>query len=756
MGGMADEAVHLTPAETNWLNQHPVIRIAPSPDYEPVEYLDAQGRYAGITAEFFRLMEARLGRTFTVVQPTPRQWLQLRPDLREADLITASAPTSRREQFWTYTEPFLKLPAYVITRDSAGDDLTPARLGAARVAVVQGWAAEEYLRSHFTNLTIEPVPTPEEGLRRVSFGLVDAFVSELPVATAWMEKDGITNLKVSAPAGFTYELCISTRRDWPELHDIMEKALATITPAERQQVMEHWLTLKTPEERRRERRWHEALWSAASLLLLLLGLLGWNRLLAWRVLARTRQLHQNELRLSLMAELIAGFSFSYLVAPDRTTRLEWLSQAGEKVLSYTEAELRSDVRMHDHIHPDDLPGFDRAIEMVLAGIPEVMEFRFRTKSGRMRWLQSFVRPEWSETEKRVVRILGAGQDITERRTSQQALRDSIENTPIVGVMWLDEAGRVTYWNRAAQHIYGWTATEVMRQKLGRLMHTPEQESQFDRLIQEIKTTGKTAGSMEIRFRGRDGRNGVCRSTLFAIPAPEGGKIYVRMDIDLTDLKQAEADREKLVDELHVAEDAERRRIARELHDTTAQQLAVLKMNLSLLRKNMANPPAQFDDCLAAADQAIQEIRNFTWLLHPPLLDELGLPRALTDYAAGFARRTGIETVVETGNFSGRLPDAMELALFRVVQESLTNILRHSGSKTAIIRLDRDESEVRLEIQDSGNGMNVAAMKCGVGVTGMRERLRMVGGCLEIESDPEGTTVLATVPLAAEAGQRGTG
>ena len=995
--GQAGGTIPLTPAETQWLTNHPDIRIAPTADYQPVECLDTNNQYSGITAEYFQLIQQRLGCRFTVVRPTQAQWLELDPIKRGADVITASADTPQRDAYWIYTKVFLELPTYVITRDEASDGLTLNRLAGQRVAVVQGWAAEEYLRSHYPDLIIQPVPDAEAGLRKVSFGLADAFVSELPVATVWMEREGISNLKISAEAGYTYKLAISIRKDWPELCSILDKALATITPDERQQIIERWLKLKTPEERRAEEIRRKLLWTAGGLLALLVGALAWNRLLAWRIHVATSELRlseekfsksfhnsplpkaitsmedgrmldvndaflsmhgfaqssdvigrtslelglwdnpderrefierlrvekrilnsklkfrrvnsdvgiglysfelitiagktcslvlinditeqertaaalvaseekfskafrssplaiavtnfadgtfldvndaflkmngyssrdqvigrtsielemwenpedrpgfatrlreekrilnlkrnfrradgsigtglfsietielwgqlcgllminditdherveaalrENELRLRLMADLIAGYSYSYLVGTDRTTKLEWLSQAGEKVFGYTEAELKSSVRFREQVRKEDLPILQSAIDSVLAGIPEVTEFRFRTKSGQFRWLQCFNRPEWSDQEKRVVRILGAGQDVTERRTSEQALRDSLENTPNVCVQWLDEHGQIIYWNHASRTTYGWNASEAVRKNIGELIHNPEQRKAFDQMLQTVKTTGKAAGPREIGFLRQDGQVGICLSTLFTIMSPAGEKIYARMDVDLTELKCAEADRTQLLGELHVAEDTERRRIARELHDSTAQQLAVLKMNLTLLRKRSPELGESLQESLALTDQAIQDIRNFTWMLHPPLLEELGLTQALTDYAAGFGRRSGIQTAVETVNFSGRLPATSELALFRVAQESLTNILRHSQSKTALVRLDRDDEEVRLEIQDTGCGMpdNV---KAGVGMAGMRERLRLVGGSLNIESDNEGTTVLATIPL----------
>lgn len=458
-------------------------------------------------------------------------------------------------------------------------------------------------------------------------------------------------------------------------------------------------------------------------------------------------LRQNELRLRLMAEIIAGYSFSYLVNPDGSLKLEWMSQAGEKVLGFSEGELKTTTRFRDRVHPEDRPDLQSKIDLVLAGVPEMMEFRFLTKSGQTRWLQCFNRPEWDQKLNRIVRIVGAGQDITERRTSEQALRDSLEKTPNVCVQWFDEEGKILYWNHASELTYGWSAAEAMNKTLGDLMFTSEQGAAFIGMMQEIKDTGGSFGPLEFPFTRKDGSSGICLSTLFSIPAPDGGKIYVCTDLDLTDLKKAEAERERLAFQLLRSEDEERRRIARELHDSTAQQLAVLKLNLTLAKKNSPALAPALVDCLQLTDDAIQEIRNFTWLLHPPTLDQFGLASALKTYADGFARRSQMQISVATEQFSGRLSDTEELALFRVAQEALANILRHAKSPDAQLTLDRRDDVVTLEIRDHGCGMG-ADSPAGVGINGMRERMRLVNGTLDIRSDSQGTTIVARVPLKA--------
>ena len=161
--------------------------------------------------------------------------------------------------------------------------------------------------------------------------------------------------------------------------------------------------------------------------------------------------------------------------------------------------------------------------------------------------------------------------------------------------------------------------------------------------------------------------------------------------------------------LMLAQDAERRRIARELHDSAGQLVAALQMSLEPMKDDAAKLDSELaenlGETLELVQQLSQELRTVSHLLHPPLLDELGLPSALKWYVEGYAERSKIDVQLELANDLGRLPVDMETALFRIVQESLTNIHRHSGSKSAFIRVARSESELSLEVSDFGRGMS---------------------------------------------------
>jgi signal transduction histidine kinase len=222
-------------------------------------------------------------------------------------------------------------------------------------------------------------------------------------------------------------------------------------------------------------------------------------------------------------------------------------------------------------------------------------------------------------------------------------------------------------------------------------------------------------------------------------------------VEIQERIQAEATLTELSGRVLEAQDDERKRIARELHDTTGQVLAALSMNLFRMRGNSS--PANADkltECLALVTSATLEIRNLSYVLHPPLMDELGLASAIKEYASGYESRSGLEITVEVSSDLGRLQGNREIALFRIIQESLGNIHRHSGSPTANIRLFREQQQVVLEITDQGRGLQRRAdgrIKYGVGLTSMRERLRPFGGSLSIESSSAGTKVTVALPEA---------
>jgi two-component system NarL family sensor kinase len=214
------------------------------------------------------------------------------------------------------------------------------------------------------------------------------------------------------------------------------------------------------------------------------------------------------------------------------------------------------------------------------------------------------------------------------------------------------------------------------------------------------------------------------------------------------------------------QDEERRKLARDLHDSTGQTLAALKISISFLQESCKHDSATFglaSEVEALANRAIDEIRTTAYLLHPPLLDEVGFRCAAEWYVEGFAKRSGIEVTLDLATERERLPLNVEVALFRVLQEALTNVHRHSGATQVSVCFQRKSETAVLEVRDSGSGIPAERLlrlrqgnaETGVGMAGMRERLNELNGTLEVESDGPGTGLRATVPLPKPAKRRST-
>ena len=224
-----------------------------------------------------------------------------------------------------------------------------------------------------------------------------------------------------------------------------------------------------------------------------------------------------------------------------------------------------------------------------------------------------------------------------------------------------------------------------------------------------------------------------------------------------ELQRRNSEVQELSRRLLRAQDQERRRLARELHDSTGQLLVTLTVNLSLLKSEVETVNPRVEQLISEVNSTAQEInrqlRTLSYLLHPPLLDEAGLVSALEWYIDGFTRRSDIQVTLDVPASLERYAPDMEITIFRIIQESLTNIHRHSGSKTALVRIIHDSEQVRLEIVDQGKGIQggehgseASPARPGVGILGMRERVRQFGGTFDFSSGASGTLTVVTLPI----------
>jgi len=325
-------------------------------------------------------------------------------------------------------------------------------------------------------------------------------------------------------------------------------------------------------------------------------------------------------------------------------------------------------------------------------------------------------------------------------------------------------GTVSYWNEGAERLYRWSRQEAQATSLETLVKT-----EFPIPLEEIKQALFRDGSWEgeITQTKRDGTPVAVASRWTLWRDHQGTPLgWLQINSDVTQRKQAELALRELSGRLLHLQDEERRRLARELHDSTGQNLAALQMNLAVIRQRAPKLDQKASQMLlesmALAEQLVQEMRTISYLLHPPLLDEAGLDSALRWYVDGVAQRSNIKIDLELSPQLGRFSQDLETAAFRIVQECLTNIHRHSGSSTATIRISKEREGLRLTVRDRGKGIPPEVLsttdgmhKAGVGIRGMRERVRELGGSIRIAPANPGTIVEVVLPILPQKSTVGT-
>lgn len=415
------------------------------------------------------------------------------------------------------------------------------------------------------------------------------------------------------------------------------------------------------------------------------------------------------------------------------------------------------------VHPEDRHAVKESINRAIrAGTGLYLENRIQRLGGEVLYVEAnaeLIRDAMGKP----LRLMGTVLDITERKKAEIALRESeqrfasvFKNSPVGIALTRISDNRLLDVNDSYAAMHGYRRTEL----IGR---TPIEAGLWvdlqarERMVEKIRAEGRCLNQV-IQYGKKNKDTGYLLLSAERIVVA-GQECILGLAHDISERMRAEAALQTLSHRLRHAQDEEQRRIARELHDSTAQRLAAVMMNLSMLEDHLPAGDAVAQklhvESLNLVEQCSREVRTLSYLLHPPLLEQLGLLAALRAYTDGFAKRSGIAVEIFAPDTLPRFSHPIELALFRVAQEGLGNVYRHSGSKQALISLRLSQNSLTLELSDEGHGMSPDVLKAiqqgflttGVGIAGMKERLDELGGRLEIESDAEGTTLRATVPIA---------
>ena len=452
---------------------------------------------------------------------------------------------------------------------------------------------------------------------------------------------------------------------------------------------------------------------------------------------------------------------------------EWIGRPASEIVGHSMIEI-----LGEDVCRKLRPYLDRVLE----GHPVTFEQQLDFKGLGRRWILASYTPTFEPngtTDGWVTCVV----DITDQkhRDAERVKQAGLLDLSFNAVILRDMEDRITYWNKGAEELYGWTR----EQALGQVTHTLLQTKfpgPLEVIHERFKNEGRWQG--ELSHICKDGRLVTVISRWALTQDPDtNSDLIMEANINITPTKEAEKQLQILVQtlETRIAErtqeleqateklrelsgkllrtqDEERRRIARELHDGVGQLLAAMNMNFSNLKNEtdgLGKEACRYvEENITLVEQASQEIRTISHLLHPPLLDVMGLESALRWYVDGYSERSKITVEMDlTSGFSDGLPRDFALSLFRVVQECLTNIHRHSESASAHIAVRRSSGEITLAISDDGKGIPLemqskisSGASSGVGLRGIRERIRQFGGRLEVHSGEGGTQVIATLPL----------
>jgi PAS domain S-box-containing protein len=457
------------------------------------------------------------------------------------------------------------------------------------------------------------------------------------------------------------------------------------------------------------------------------------------------------------------------------------------------------------IHPDDRARFERALaETVKGGKRFYNQSRARRTDGSVGWLE-FTGQLESHHNGTPQRVLGTLMDITGRKRAQELEREMaaealaatakfravFEQTSVfAGIMTLE--GVLIDANQMFLAACGYEAKNELGKPFWETSWWRNSKEVQDKIrIATQQAARGTAFRETLTYHWADGSERLVDFSLHPIRDAEGTILFLHpTGVDITDLKRAEENYRELAETLEEEvqartkdlqqrsaevlqqseqlrelshrlmqiQDDERRRVARELHDSAGQILTALSMNLSRIvrqtQKGEAVVEKDAQESQALVQELSKEIRTMSYLLHPPLLDECGLSEALQMYIRGLRERSGLQVSLHIAEDFGRLAPEMELVLFRIVQECLTNVHRHSESKVATIQISRTANSVVLKVKDEGKGIpperlaQIQSQGAGVGVRGMRERVLQLNGKLDIQSGSAGTTITVTFPVRA--------
>ncbi|SEM77443.1 PAS domain S-box-containing protein [Pseudomonas sp. ok272] len=763
-----------TGEQRQWLAQHPQLRVGVVLQAPYAQYDRRLQRLSGVNIELMQWLASTLQVELSWRNFSDLPSLEAAVRAGEIDMAPGLMQTPASLRLWLFSDPYMRVPQRVVGARKEGRAVELEKLDSqSRVAVRMPSAIADYLRSNYGNLNLQGVPNERQALQLLlSQHARYAVVDEAQLSRLSAEPE-FAGLAVVGDIGLPQLLRVATRRDWPELAVIVESALRAIPAKDLEQLHGRWLQPKYPRLSESPGFWQNLCLFFAVLLLSAAAIVMWQRR-QQRVLEQRLRAAREDIALREASEealRLTQFSIDQstvgILWVNWDSHVRYANHAAEAMLGYAPGALidRPLIDFDPDLHMDRWLNLWKRARASEDG-PQSFETHCVRADGSILPTDvslSFLR--FRDSEYLVVYL----NDVTERRRALAALRESearlkgiAANVP--GLVFRLERPRGTkqaefaYISEGSQTLVGYAPAVLAHPDKGiRSLVHPDDKVGYHQ-TQDHALDTDSDWSWQGRILTRQGEQRWAEIKAITRRLEDGAYVWDGIVWDISESKRIELElassREQLRElsaHLESVREEEKARIAREVHDELGQMLTVLKLETSMCELAYAELDPGLSDRLNSMKRLIaqlfQLVRDVATALRPPILDA-GIASAIEWQARRFEARTQIPCLVQVPDNLPLLSDAKAIGLFRILQEALTNVMRHAQAHTVELTLVLEGDELCLSVSDDGVGFVAPAGRpTSFGVVGMRERVLIMGGTMSLESVVgEGTTLSVRVPL----------
>jgi len=773
-GPQVSSTVVLEPAQQQWLDAHRSLRVGLVLQAPYAQFDRRLQQLYGANVELVNGLAQALKLDLTWRNFSDQASLEHALQQGEIDFAPGLTQTPASLRLWLFSDPYMRVPQLVVGPRTGALAVDLEKLAAdERVAVRMPSVLADYLRGNYANLNVQGVPDERQALQLVVGGQASYAVLDEAQLSRLSRESEFGELAVVGDIGLPQLLRVGSRRDWPLLAEVLERGLQAMPAKALEQLHQRWLQPKYPRLSDSTGFWQNLALLFGMLLLCALATLVWQRrqqrqlersLLAARDTLAERQVREEALRLSQFA---IDQSTVGILWVNWDSHVRYANHAVGRMLGYAEAALleRPLIDFEPNLTMDRWLQLWKGARAGEAGARQFETQCLRADGSLLPVELSLSFLRFRDAEYLVVYIA----DVTERHRALAALRESearlkgiAGNVPGL-VFRLEPAPaegdpEFPYISEGSEALVGYTPAQIQHPQMGlrNLVH-PDDRADYHQ-VQDLAIASDRDWSWQGRILTRAGEQRWADIKASTRRLANGRVVWDGIVWDITQSKRAELALAKSQEQLrelsaHLesVREEEKARIAREVHDELGQMLTVLKLEVSMCELAFAELDPALNERLASMKRLIaqlfQLVRDVATALRPPILDA-GIASAVEWQARRFEARTQIPCLVLVPDNLPALSDAKATGLFRILQEALTNVMRHAQAHSVEIELVREGEKLRMTVSDDGSGFCLdRARPTSFGLVGVRERVLMLGGSMALHSEPgEGTSLSVTIAL----------